>query len=281
MRSTAQGSLVRPSASVTTATGRLLPGTVLQPCDPARNRYAGPVQFGSLRLVWPSPEDGASTWMQSRTRRCTPAAIRRIRGRHRAHEGAGQCRDEQVAPLPGLPGLHRDRTLAGRAERLSERTVGRRALGRSDTFDGRFDASVRVRAGRVRKSLEEYYAEEGRADRVRSSCPRVPMSRDSSGRRPRSRRTRWRARTSTRPSWSSSSGVRGHPGRPRRHDISELIAQRLATFPGLRVSGPPRRGRRIRVGRPGSWRPVRAPGRGRLPRSVGPAQRPPDRCLPG
>lgn len=48
-------------------------------------------------------------------------------------------------------------TLAGRGARLSERTVGRGALDRPDDFDGRFDASVRVRATRVRKALETYY----------------------------------------------------------------------------------------------------------------------------
>ena len=44
-------------------------------------------------------------------------------------------------------------TLAGRGDRLSERTVGRRALDHGAAFDGRTDASVRVRATRVRKAL--------------------------------------------------------------------------------------------------------------------------------
>ncbi|MGD9957602.1 MAG: hypothetical protein AB7V23_16190, partial [Candidatus Nanopelagicales bacterium] len=63
-------------------------------------------------------------------------------------------------------------TLAGRAERLSERTVARRALHRAPDFDGRADASVRVQASRVRKSLEDYYASDGADDPVRISLPR-------------------------------------------------------------------------------------------------------------
>lgn len=58
-------------------------------------------------------------------------------------------------------------TLAGRAHRLSERTVGRYALGRHDRFDGRVDSSVRVQATRVRRALGSYYATEGMHDSVR------------------------------------------------------------------------------------------------------------------
>jgi TolB-like protein len=130
-------------------------------------------------------------------------------------------------------------TLAGRAERLSERTVGRRALGRADTFDGRFDASVRVRAGRVRKSLEEYYAGEGRADRVRIELPTgsyVP-------RFVRSVPTELPARAEDAEAESTVVVVQFAVSGDDRADlvattISELIAQRLATFPGLRVIGP-------------------------------------------
>lgn len=63
-------------------------------------------------------------------------------------------------------------TLAGRGERLSERTVARRALHRAPDFDGKADASVRVQASRVRKSLEDYYASEGADDPVRIALPR-------------------------------------------------------------------------------------------------------------
>lgn len=58
-------------------------------------------------------------------------------------------------------------TLAGRGERLSERTIARGALQRAADFDGRDDASVRVQAVRVRKSLEDYYASSGDEDPLR------------------------------------------------------------------------------------------------------------------
>lgn len=63
-------------------------------------------------------------------------------------------------------------TLAGRGDRLSERTVARHALGRGHDFDGRDDASVRVQAVRVRRHLEDYYAAEGADDPVRITLAR-------------------------------------------------------------------------------------------------------------
>lgn len=62
-------------------------------------------------------------------------------------------------------------TLAGREERLSERTVARWALGRGSDFTGKDDASVRVRANRVRRALDDYYADEGAGDPVRVVLP--------------------------------------------------------------------------------------------------------------
>jgi adenylate cyclase len=129
-------------------------------------------------------------------------------------------------------------TLAGRAERLSERTVGRWALGRADTFDGRFDASVRVRASRVRKSLEDYYADEGRADRLHIELP-------SGAYVPRFVRAT-PTELSVRAEGTDDSTVvilQFAVSGDDRADlvattISEVIAQRLATFPGLRVIGP-------------------------------------------
>ena len=62
-------------------------------------------------------------------------------------------------------------TLAGRGDRLSERTVGRRALGKGADFDGSTTAAVRVRASRVRSALRRYYAAEGAAEQIRVSVP--------------------------------------------------------------------------------------------------------------
>lgn len=58
-------------------------------------------------------------------------------------------------------------TLAGRGDRLSERTVARGAMQRAADFDGKGDATVRVQATRVRKSLDDYYAGEGAEDPIR------------------------------------------------------------------------------------------------------------------
>lgn len=62
--------------------------------------------------------------------------------------------------------------LAGRGHLLSERNVGRRAMGRDASFDGRHDASVRVRATRVRAALSSYYLGAGALDPVRIELPR-------------------------------------------------------------------------------------------------------------
>jgi hypothetical protein len=62
-------------------------------------------------------------------------------------------------------------TPAGRGSQLSERTVGRHALQHDHNFDGRHDASVRVRGTRVRRALEAYYESEGAEDLVRIELP--------------------------------------------------------------------------------------------------------------
>jgi TolB-like protein len=62
-------------------------------------------------------------------------------------------------------------TLAGRAAQLSERTVGRSALGRGPDFDGSTDSLVRVTGTRVRKALAAYYAGDGAHDVVRIVLP--------------------------------------------------------------------------------------------------------------
>ena len=62
-------------------------------------------------------------------------------------------------------------SLAGRADTIKERTVARRALKRSETFDGRADAIVRVQATRVRAALAAYYDSEGADDPVHIMLP--------------------------------------------------------------------------------------------------------------
>ncbi|MER7070558.1 hypothetical protein [Terrabacter sp. NPDC000476] len=62
-------------------------------------------------------------------------------------------------------------TLAGRASRISERTVGRGALDRGPRFTGGNDASVRVRASRVRRALEEFYTGAGEGESMSITLP--------------------------------------------------------------------------------------------------------------
>jgi TolB-like protein len=129
-------------------------------------------------------------------------------------------------------------TVAGRGDR-QERTMVRRALGRGDTFAGRFGAPVRVPAIRVRKSLEEHYADAGRADRRRSEPPADAHALGFV--------------TSVPPLGPASAegtlddstvvvlpfAVAGEDGFELvAMTITEVTVRRLATFPGLRVIGP-------------------------------------------
>lgn len=61
--------------------------------------------------------------------------------------------------------------LGGRADQLKERTIGIEAFGRSVDYDPSEDASVRVCAGEVRRRLELYYSDEGRAEALRIELP--------------------------------------------------------------------------------------------------------------
>jgi hypothetical protein len=59
-----------------------------------------------------------------------------------------------------------EETVAGRAERLKEYTLGAEALGRGQGFDPRTDPIVRAEASRLRIRLERYYASEAPADPI-------------------------------------------------------------------------------------------------------------------
>jgi hypothetical protein len=80
---------------------------------------------------------------------------------------AAPYRPTAAVQLP--PAGIRPQTLAGRGERLSEHDA---ALQRAADFDGRDDASVRVQAVRIRKSLEDYYARAGHEDPLRITLAR-------------------------------------------------------------------------------------------------------------
>ena len=64
-----------------------------------------------------------------------------------------------------------EHTLTGRADMLKERTIGIEVFGRSTSYEPSDDATVRVKAGDVRKRLGLYYAEEGAQNPVRIELP--------------------------------------------------------------------------------------------------------------
>jgi len=64
-----------------------------------------------------------------------------------------------------------ENTLAGRAGLLKERTIGIEVFGRPTSYDPSDDATVRVKAGEVRKRLGLYYSSEGIAHSVRIDLP--------------------------------------------------------------------------------------------------------------
>jgi TolB-like protein len=126
-------------------------------------------------------------------------------------------------------------SLAGRGQALSERTVGRHGLDRGDTFDGRVDASVRVRATRVRKALHEYYAKEGAQDPIRIDLPAgnyAPVFAFSAETGP--------DEVSGDPSIAVLvlDAIGPEPAVALARLISEGLVGRMSSFPGLRVIGP-------------------------------------------
>src|SRR5260370_41586544 len=64
-----------------------------------------------------------------------------------------------------------DNTLAGHADTLKERTIGIEVFARPTSYDPSEDATVRVKAGEVRKRLGLYYAGEGIHNPLRIELP--------------------------------------------------------------------------------------------------------------
>lgn len=59
-----------------------------------------------------------------------------------------------------------EQSILGQAGELKEWLLGVRVFGRSDSFDPRIDAIVRVEAGRLRAKLAQYYDTEGHSDPI-------------------------------------------------------------------------------------------------------------------
>lgn len=65
-----------------------------------------------------------------------------------------------------------EETIAGRVKEIKEYTIGTRALGRPTDFNPQFDPAVRIHAGRLRRTLNEYYNGPGRNDPIRIEIPK-------------------------------------------------------------------------------------------------------------
>src|SRR5580693_6735612 len=64
-----------------------------------------------------------------------------------------------------------EHTLTGHSSELKERTIGMEVFGRSIDYDPSEDATVRVKAGDIRKRLGLYYAGKGSVDHLRIDLP--------------------------------------------------------------------------------------------------------------
>src|SRR5215472_11367932 len=64
-----------------------------------------------------------------------------------------------------------DHTLRGHAGTLKERTIGMEVFARPASYDPSEDATVRVKAGEVRKRLGLYYSDQGAHDSLRIELP--------------------------------------------------------------------------------------------------------------
>ena len=65
-----------------------------------------------------------------------------------------------------------EETVAGRAEKLKEYSIGVEVFDREPSFDPRTDPIVRVQARRLRARLSRYYEEDGRNEQIRIELPK-------------------------------------------------------------------------------------------------------------
>lgn len=65
-----------------------------------------------------------------------------------------------------------EKTIADEEAQLKEYTIATEVFGRNSDYDPRIDSVVRVQAGRLRTKLQEYYATEGKSDRIVIDLPK-------------------------------------------------------------------------------------------------------------
>ena len=129
-------------------------------------------------------------------------------------------------------------TLAGRGDRLTERTVARYALGRGGDFDAASDSTARVQANRLRALLERYYAGTGAEEALAIEVPKggyVPTF--SYRERPAPSRND----ATLRPGIAvvQFADLRPHELRDQApRALSDSLVRALSAFPELRIVGP-------------------------------------------
>ena len=65
-----------------------------------------------------------------------------------------------------------EETLSGRSARIKAYTIATSVFGRGEDFDPQVDSIVRIEAGRLRRSLDNYYLRKGADDPVRIVIPK-------------------------------------------------------------------------------------------------------------
>ena len=65
-----------------------------------------------------------------------------------------------------------EEALSGRTARIKAYTIATSVFGRGADFDPQLDSIVRIEAGRLRRSLDNYYLREGADDPVRIVIPK-------------------------------------------------------------------------------------------------------------
>jgi len=115
------------------------------------------------------PGQGVSHHQESETSRNGPVSDREVRAALSrvlaSHEFRTSKRSQEFLRYIV------ENTITGHADSLKERTIGIEVFGRPTSYEPSDDATVRVKAGEVRKRLGLYYATEGVHDVIRIELP--------------------------------------------------------------------------------------------------------------
>jgi len=129
-------------------------------------------------------------------------------------------------------------TLAGRGDRLKERTVARYALGRGKDFDATSNATARVQANRLRALMERYYSGPGTEEALVIEIPKGGYVPTFSY---RERPAPARSDATLRPGIALVQFAELRPDERRDQiprSLSDSTVRALNAFPELRIVGP-------------------------------------------